>query len=119
MIVMSKSRRLMRLVLRPVMLALGIAQLAVAVAPASERLEARELGSHVELDGTSIHYVHDDTACPACQAQNLIGRVAPPVRLVLTDVLDPQHAPTGVIAAPPALAHHSTAPRAPPVDRIG
>jgi hypothetical protein len=119
MTAMPKSRRFMQLLLRPVVLALSLAQLAVAVAPAIDRVEKRDAGIHLESEGTSLHYVHDDTACPACQAQHLIGRVVTPDRLVFFDVLAPRLAPTSSVATPLAASHHTTAPRAPPADRIG
>lgn len=118
MTAMPKSRRIMQLLIRPVVLALSLAQLAVAVAPAGDRLERRDAGIHLESEGTSIHYVHDDTACPACQAQHLIGRVVPPVQLVLVDARAPRLASAAVVATPFAFSHHTTAPRAPPVNRI-
>ena len=109
---------LSRLMLRPVLLLLALAQLVVLAAPGMDRAQDRDSGAHVEIEGTRLHYVHDDAACPACQAQQLIGRVMPTTRVVVVEILTPLVRPTGSRSPSASRGHHPAAPRAPPTNRI-
>jgi hypothetical protein len=112
---MPTARRLNRWLLRPVMLLLTLAQLVVVVMPAFDRADDRDSGIHLESAGTRLHYVHDDTACPACQAQHLVGRVVPPARVGAAAVLAPRMANPTLAALPHSRERHPASPRAPPV----
>ena len=73
------------------------------------------LGPHVERQGTSDHYTHDEANCPSCAVRHLVGTVvasarATPVSPVRTAAASPQ-------ATLPAAVRHRTpaVPRAPPL----
>ena len=116
---MPTARRFNRWLLRPVMLVLALAQLVVVLAPAVERVEDRDSGIHLETQGTRQHYVHDDTACPACQVHHLVGRVVAPERIVAVPVLEPHIGDVVLAAIPTGHDHYPASPRAPPVARAG
>lgn len=115
---MPRVRGFKRWMLRPVMLVLTLAQLIVVLAPSIDRAEDRDSGIHMETQGTRLHAVHDDAACPACQAQHLIGRVVAPSRVVASDVLMPGLPASALLSASVGRDHHDSSPRAPPVARI-
>lgn len=117
MIRMPAARVLNRWLLRPVMLLLAVAQLVVLVAPSFDRADDRDIGIHLETEGTRQHYVHDDAACPACQTQHLTGRVEPRMRVIAVAELEPNLGHAAFIALPSGRDHHPDSPRAPPVDR--
>jgi hypothetical protein len=78
-----------------------VAQLAVLGAGLAEGSHGIGYGAHVDPGGTSAHYVHDESLCPACQARSLHGVARIPL-------------PPPVIAAP-----HETTVSAAPVSFVG
>ncbi len=90
------------------------AQVVVAIAPLTEGRDGR-YASHIETDGTHLHFAHNDATCAACQARSIHGTAArEPARLVASG----GHAfITLWIAnsAEPAIRFSQDNPRAPPV----
>lgn len=92
-----------------------VSQVAVTFAAFADGRDQRSAASHVERDGTSTHYAHNDATCVICQARSLTG---------LTERASagaPLHAAPSLVLAGSAshVATHDTArpknPRAPPV----
>jgi hypothetical protein len=115
---MPETRAFNRWLLRPVMLLLAVAQLFVVIAPSFDRADDRDSGIHMEAEGTRQHYVHDDAACPACQAQHLVGGIIPPSHVVPVAVIEPTVRPVTFMAFSSGRDHHIASPRAPPVTRV-
>jgi len=76
-------------------------QLTVALAPLAEGRDAR-MASHVEANGSSTHFTHDETKCISCQARSMHSaperEVPPPIvlewPLPQPDSLGMTHEPT-------------------------
>jgi hypothetical protein len=69
-----------------------VAQIAVALAPLAEGRE-RSWAPHVEADGVTQHYAHNETACAACQARSIQSAASRPTAPLFHDA--------GIAAAPP------------------
>ena len=89
-----------------------MAQLAVALAPLSERPGG--MASHVESHSATTHYAHDEARCPSCQARSILGDVEGPALPVIAVRLAPSaaewHFDRPVFGDP----NPQTNPRAPP-----
>jgi len=88
-------------------------QLTVALAPLAEGRDAR-MASHVEANGSSTHFTHDETKCISCQARSMHSaperEVPPPIVLEIAARVVVEQA----IFGRSADLHHQSNPRAPP-----
>jgi hypothetical protein len=91
-----------------------VSQLGVLAAQIGEIWQGQSTASHVEAQGTSRHYAHNEATCPACQARSMTGvtsRDATPALLLSSPRATP------VVALQPTPASRTpahTQSRAPP-----
>jgi hypothetical protein len=108
---LSRTRsRLMTLF--AVLAALG--QLAVSVvAPLGEVRTGQSAPAHVEAQGITKHYAHNEGACVACSVTSLLSLPSIP-RALLVEIARDVETPIALERAAPQRAHDATSPRAPP-----
>jgi len=111
---MRSSRARSRLITILALLA-TLGQLAVTlVAPLADGRVGQSAAAHVEEQGVTLHYAHNEATCVACAATTLSSLpVARRVYLPFeTAVLRP---PPPAIHTTPRASSRATSPRAPPV----
>ena len=88
-------------------------QLTLALAPLAEGRDAR-MASHVEANGSSTHFTHDEAKCISCQARSMHSAperdVTPPIVLEIVARVVVDQAVFGRSAD----LNHQSNPRAPP-----
>src|SRR4051794_13118260 len=89
------------------------AQLTVALAPLAEGTESR-LASHVEANGTSTHFSHDQAKCTACRPHSIHGTTERPEAPLIVTRLAESLAGTAAMSIDSAGFNAQSNPRAPP-----
>ena len=102
-------------VLRLSALLATVAQAVIAAAPLADRVTERSAAAHVEAGGTSVHHAHNEAACPACAAQQLVGGAERRERLIAERAARGAAALPCAVLAVTALPAPANPPRAPPV----
>lgn len=74
---MPTSRMLPRALWRPAILFFVVSQFVLAFAPLMEGRFGPDARAHVEEAGTNIHHAHNDAACAACTARDLMAAAEP------------------------------------------
>jgi hypothetical protein len=113
---MPRPALLPKLLARPAMIFLAVAQVLLALAPLAEGRGANST-PHVEQAGTAEHHAHDEASCAACVARTLLTSCEPPgpadFRLTGGHVVRPG----GVMGLPAASHRTGLDARAPPLNR--
>jgi hypothetical protein len=97
-----------------VMLAALIAlQGVIAFSPLLEVSERGRLGAHVEQQGASHRYQHDEGTCAVCKVRSMHSAPAGAGPILVAERLHTDASRSAPVAPPRTLAH-ATLPRAPP-----
>lgn len=96
-----------------------VSQAAVTLTALADGRDERSAASHVERDGTSAHYAHNDATCVICQARSLTGLAERSPEDARSRVAPRTPPGRGASRVASSGSPHPKHPRAPPVPADG
>ena len=113
---MPRPALLPKILARPAMIFLAVAQVLLALTPLAEGRGANST-PHVEQAGTAEHHAHDEASCAACVARTLLTSCEPSSPADFRDAASHAMRPGGAMGLPADRGRTGLDARAPPLNR--